>query len=55
MWGVVIGALVVGTLYNGLALLNVGPDVVLMAAGLVLVIAVLIDAVARRRSVTGYR
>jgi D-xylose transport system permease protein len=55
MWGVVIGALVVGTLYNGLALLNVGPDVVLMAAGLVLLIAVLIDAVARRRSVTGYR
>jgi D-xylose transport system permease protein len=55
VWGVVLGALVVGALTNGLALLNVGPDVVLMTAGLVLLIAVLIDAVARRRAITGYR
>jgi D-xylose transport system permease protein len=55
VWGVVLGALVVGSLINGLALLNVGPDVVEMAEGLVLLAAVLIDAVARRRSVTGYR
>jgi D-xylose transport system permease protein len=55
VWGVVLGALIMGTLTNGLALLNVGPDVVEMASGLVLVIAVLIDALARRRSVTGYR
>jgi D-xylose transport system permease protein len=55
IWGVVLGSLVVGSLVNGLALLNVGPDVVLMAAGIVLIVAVLIDALARRRSVTGYR
>jgi D-xylose transport system permease protein len=55
VWGVVVGSLVVGSLINGLALLNVGPDVVEMAEGLVLLGAVLIDAVARRRSVTGYR
>jgi D-xylose transport system permease protein len=55
VWGVVLGALIVGSLVNGLALLNVGPDVVEMAAGVVLLVAVLIDALARRRSVTGYR
>jgi D-xylose transport system permease protein len=55
VWGVVLGSLVVGSLVNGLALLNVGPDVVLMAAGIVLIVAVLIDALARRRSITGYR
>lgn len=55
VWGVVLGALVVGALLNGLALLNVGPDVVEMVEGLVLLVAVLIDALARRRSVTGYR
>jgi D-xylose transport system permease protein len=55
VWGIVIGSLIVGSLINGLALLNVGPDVVEMAEGLVLLAAVLIDAVARRRSVTGYR
>lgn len=55
VWGVVLGALVVGSLTNGLALLNVGPDVVEMAAGIVLVVAVFTDAIARRRSFTGYR
>jgi D-xylose transport system permease protein len=55
VWGVVLGSLIVGSLVNGLALQNVGPDVVLMAAGIVLVVAVLIDALARRRSNTGYR
>lgn len=55
VWGTVLGSLVVGALLNGLALLNVGPDVVEMVEGLVLLAAVLIDATARRRSVTGYR
>ncbi len=55
VWGVVLGAIIMGTLTNGLALLNVGPDVVEMASGLALVIAVVIDALARRRGVTGYR
>lgn len=55
VWGIVLGSLIMGSLTNGLALLNVGPDVVEMVAGAVLVIAVLIDALARRRSTTGYR
>jgi D-xylose transport system permease protein len=55
VWGAVLGSLIVGSLLNGLSLLNVGPDVVEMAEGLVLLVAVLIDAVARRRSITGYR
>jgi D-xylose transport system permease protein len=55
VWGVVLGSLIVGSLLNGLALLNVGPDVVEMVEGLVLLAAVLIDALARRSSVTGYR
>jgi D-xylose transport system permease protein len=55
VWGVVVGSLIVGSLINGLALLNVGPDVVEMVEGLVLLAAVLIDALARRASVTGYR
>src|SRR5260221_384967 len=55
VWGVVLGAIIMGTLTNGLALLNVGADVVEMASGLALVIAVVIDALARRRGVTGYR
>lgn len=55
VWGVVIGSLIVSSLINGLALLNVGPDVVEMVEGLVLLAAVLVDAVARRSSTTGYR
>jgi D-xylose transport system permease protein len=55
IWGIVLGSLIMGALTNGLSLLNVGPDVVEMVAGSVLVLAVLIDAIARRRSVTGYR
>lgn len=55
VWGVVLGALIMGSLTNGLSLLNIGPDVVLMTAGLALAVAVLLDAISRRRSVTGYR
>lgn len=55
VWGVVVGSLIVGSLVNGLALLNVGPDIVAMTEGLVLLAAVLIDALARRRGATGYR
>jgi D-xylose transport system permease protein len=55
VWGTVLGSLVVGALLNGLALLNVGPDVVEMVEGLVLLGAVLLDAATRRRSYTGYR
>jgi D-xylose transport system permease protein len=55
VWGAVLGSLVVGSLFNGLALLSVPASVVLMTEGLVLLAAVLIDALARRRSTTGYR
>lgn len=55
VWGIVLGSLIMGALTNGLSLMSVGPDVVEMVAGAVLVLAVLIDALARRRCVTGYR
>lgn len=55
VWGVVLGALVVGSLFNGFALTNQSASIQLMAQGIVLLVAVLIDAIARRRSVTGYR
>jgi D-xylose transport system permease protein len=55
VWGVVLGALVVGSLFNGFALTNQSASIQLMAQGIVLLVAVLLDALARRRSVTGYR
>lgn len=55
VWGVVLGALIVESLINGLTLTGQPASVELMAEGLVLLVAVLIDAVVRRRSVTGYR
>jgi D-xylose transport system permease protein len=55
VWGVVLGALVVGSLINGLTLTGQPASVELMAEGVVLLVAVLIDTVVRRRSVTGYR
>jgi D-xylose transport system permease protein len=55
VWGVVLGALVMGSLLNGFALINQEAAVQLMAQGVVLLFAVFIDALARRRSVTGYR
>lgn len=55
VWGVVLGALVVESLINGLTLTGQPASVELMAEGVVLLVAVLIDAIVRRRSVTGYR
>lgn len=55
VWGVVLGALVVGSLFNGLFLLNQPASIVEMSEGIILLLAVLADAIARRRSVTGYR
>jgi D-xylose transport system permease protein len=55
VWGVLLGTLVVGSLINGLTLTGQPASVELMAEGVVLLVAVLIDALARRRSVTGYR
>jgi D-xylose transport system permease protein len=51
IWGVVLGALVIGSLSNGLDLLSSqNADIKLMVEGVVLLIAVIIDALARRRN-----
>jgi D-xylose transport system permease protein len=54
-WAVVLGILVIGSLSNGLVLLNQGQDITEIVEGAVLLGAVLADALIRRRSVTGYR
>lgn len=55
VWAIVLGSLIVGSLTNGLALTGQPAAVVLMAQGVVLLLAVLVDAIARRRSATGLR
>ena len=55
VWAVVIGMLVIGSLANGLVLLGKGTDIEQMVEGAVLLVAVTVDAVARRRSATGLR
>lgn len=55
VWGVVLGSLVIGSLTNGLDLLGQPSDVIFMIEGIVLIIAVTADAIARRRSATGIR
>lgn len=54
-WAVVLGSLVIGSLANGLALLNQEEYVKLMVEGAVLLIAVLADAIIRRRSAVSGR
>ena len=48
VWAVVLGALIIGSLVNGLALMNQGTDVSEMVEGAVLLIAVTVDALVRR-------
>ena len=48
IWSALTGALVIGSITNGLALLNSASDVKLMVTGAVLLAAVTIDAVARQ-------
>ncbi len=48
VWAVVLGALIIGSLVNGLALMNQGTDVSQMVEGVVLLIAVTVDALVRR-------
>ena len=55
VWSVVIGALIVGSLINGLALTGQGTDVEQMVEGAVLLVAVVVDALIRRRNATGLR
>lgn len=49
VWSAVLGALVVGSISNGMDLLVVAPPVKLMVTGAVLLGAVTLDALARRR------
>lgn len=55
VWAVVLGALVVGSLINGLALLGQPIATEEMVEGVVLLLAVLADALLRRRNATGLR
>jgi len=48
VWAIVLGVLIIGSLVNGLALLNQGTDVSEMVEGVVLLIAVTVDALVRR-------
>jgi D-xylose transport system permease protein len=48
VWAVVLGALIIGSLVNGLALMSQGTDVSEMVEGIVLLIAVTVDALVRR-------
>nr|BBH88509.1 ABC transporter permease [Thermosporothrix sp. COM3] len=47
-WAVALGALVIGSLENGLSLRSQGTDIKQMVEGAVLVIAVIVDALVRR-------
>jgi len=49
MVGTLVGVLLIGTLNNGLTLLNVPPFWVQFVQGLVIFLAVLVDALNRRR------
>lgn len=55
VWAVVIGMLIIGSLANGLVLLGKGTDIEQMVEGAVLLVAVTVDAIARRRSATSLR
>jgi D-xylose transport system permease protein len=48
VWMLVLGVLIIGSLSNGLALKNLGTDALQIIEGLVLLIAVTVDAVIRR-------
>ncbi len=48
VWMLVLGMLIIGSLSNGLALKNLGPDALNIIEGLVLLVAVTTDAVIRR-------
>jgi D-xylose transport system permease protein len=48
VWSVILGALIIGSLQNGLQLRSMGTDVQNMVEGAVLIIAVAVDAIIRR-------
>jgi len=55
VWAIVLGSLIVGSLENGLDLIGQSTAVKNMVEGVVLLLAVLVDALARRRNATGLR
>ncbi|HEX2916261.1 MAG TPA: inner-membrane translocator [Chloroflexia bacterium] len=55
VWAVVLGALVIGSIENGLNLLSQGQDVKYIVEGLVLLLAVTADALLRRANATSGR
>ncbi|HEU5199685.1 MAG TPA: inner-membrane translocator [Ktedonobacterales bacterium] len=55
VWGVALGLLIIEGISNGMALLNQTADVVYIVEGVVLIIAVTADAIARRRRAVGAR
>jgi D-xylose transport system permease protein len=48
VWGVLVGSLVIGSISNGLLLLNASTEVIYIAQGTILVAAVVIDALVAR-------
>lgn len=56
VWGVLLGILIIGSLENGLTLFSAtSQDVKLMIEGIVLIVAVVLDAVTRRRNAVSGR
>ncbi len=55
VWSVVLGALVIGSLENGLNLISAGQDLKNIAEGVVLVVAVAADALLRRTNAAAVR
>ncbi len=55
VWAVVLGSLIIGSLANGLTLLNQNTDIKFMVEGAVLMVAVLVDAIIRRRNAVSGR
>ena len=53
VWSAVLGWLVIGSIYNGMFLLNLAADFQSMMIGAVLILAVVIDAASRRSQVRG--
>ncbi len=53
VWSAILGWLVIGSIYNGMFLLNLSADFQSIMIGAVLIIAVVIDAASRRSQVRG--
>jgi len=51
MWNALLGGIIIATVYNGLALMTVGTDVDYMVTAVVLVAAVTLDSLVRRRAI----